>query len=102
MENVEVAAPPALATAKPAARPAAGACTLKLRFMGTTWVEIRDRGGKVLLSKLNDLDTEAEVSGRPPFDIVVGNAPHVTVLYDDREVPLEPHTRVAVARLTLE
>jgi cytoskeleton protein RodZ len=42
------------------------------------------------------------VSGRPPFVIVVGNAPHVTVLYDDREVPLEPHTRVAVARLTLE
>lgn len=90
------------AVSKPAARPAPGARTLKLRFKGTSWVEIKDRGGRVLLSKLNEPGSEAEVSGRPPFEIVVGNAPDVTVLYDDREVPLEPHTRVAVARLTLE
>ncbi len=90
------------AVSKPAARPAPGARTIKLRFKGPSWVEIKDRGGKVLLSKLNEPGSDAEVSGRPPFDIVVGNAPNVTVLYDDREVPLEPHTKVAVARLTLE
>ncbi|MNC93638.1 hypothetical protein D3C83_103110 [compost metagenome] len=56
----------------------------------------------MLLSKLNEAGTEAAVSGRPPFRVVVGNAPDVTMLYDDREFPLEPHTNVAVARFTLE
>jgi cytoskeleton protein RodZ len=76
--------------------------TVKLRFKGEAWVEIKDRSGKVLLSRLNPKGTEAEVSGRPPFAIVIGNAPDVTMLYEDREFPLEPHTRVAVARFTVE
>ena len=83
-------------------RPVAGARTVRLRFKGSSWVEIKDRSGKVLLSKLNEPGSEAEVSGRPPFSVVVGNAPDVTMLYDEREFPLEPHTRVAVARFTLE
>jgi cytoskeleton protein RodZ len=85
-----------------AARPVPGARTVRLRFKGSSWVEIKDRSGKVLLSKLNEPGSEAEVSGRPPFQVVVGNAPDVTMLYDDREFPLEPHTKVAVARFTLD
>jgi cytoskeleton protein RodZ len=85
-----------------APRPAPGARTVRLRFKGSSWVEIKDRSGRVLLSKLNEPGSEAEVSGRPPFQVVVGNAPDVTMLYDDREFPLEPHTKVAVARFTLE
>jgi cytoskeleton protein RodZ len=81
---------------------APGTRTVTLRFKGNSWVEIRDRSGKVLLSRLNEAGSEAEVSGRPPFTVVVGNAPDVTMLYDDREFPLEPHTKVAVARFTLE
>jgi cytoskeleton protein RodZ len=76
--------------------------TLKLRFKGESWVEVKDRSGKVLLSKLNTKGSEAEVSGRPPFDVVIGNAPDVEVLYDDREFPLQSHTRVAVARFTVQ
>jgi cytoskeleton protein RodZ len=87
---------------KPVAAQKAADRTLKLRFKGESWVEVRDRSGKVLLSKLNPPGTEAEVSGRPPFNVVIGNAPLVQVLYEDREFPLEPHTRVAVARFTVE
>ena len=76
--------------------------TVKLRFRGESWVEIRDRNGRVLLSRINAPGSEAEVSGRPPFAIVIGNAPDVQLTYDDREYPLEPYTRVAVARFTLE
>jgi cytoskeleton protein RodZ len=79
-----------------------GTRTLKLRFNGQSWVEIRERGGKLLLQRLNEAGTEAEVSGRPPFSIIVGNAPEVRLLYEDRPFPLEPHTKVAVARFTLE
>ena len=81
---------------------APGSRTVRLRFKGPSWVEIRERSGKVLLSKLNEPGSETEVSGRPPFNVIIGNAPDVQVLYEDREFPLEPHTKVAVARFTVE
>ena len=40
--------------------------------------------------------------GRPPLNVVVGNAPRVDAIYEGRDFPLEPHTKVAVARFTLE
>lgn len=85
-----------------AAAAASGAATLRFRFKGESWVEIRDAQGRVLLSRLNLRGTEAEVAGRPPLTVIVGNAPDVQVLYNEREFPLEPHTKVAVARFTVE
>lgn len=76
--------------------------TLKFRFKGSSWVEIKDGRGKVLLSRLNLPGSETEVSGRPPFTVIVGNAPEVQMTYNDRDFPLEPHTKVAVARFTVE
>jgi cytoskeleton protein RodZ len=75
---------------------------LKFRFKGSSWVEIRDKKGKVLLSRLNPAGSEAEVAGQPPFNVIVGNAPEVQLFYDDHEFNLEPHTKVAVARFTVE
>ena len=75
---------------------------LKFRFRGESWVEIRDGRGKVILSKLNPAGSEAEVSGRPPFNVIVGNAPEVELFYNNQEFDLEPHTKVAVARFTVE
>jgi len=75
---------------------------LKFRFHGASWVEIRDSRGKVILSKLNQPGSEAQVAGQPPFSLIVGNAPEVELFYNDREVDLESHTKVAVARLTVE
>jgi cytoskeleton protein RodZ len=65
-------------------------------------VEIRDARGKLLLSRLNQPGSEAEVSGKPPFNVIVGNAPEVQLFYNDQEFDLEPHTKVAVARFTVE
>ncbi|HUL56022.1 MAG TPA: RodZ domain-containing protein [Usitatibacter sp.] len=80
----------------------AGSSVLKFRFHGESWVEIRDARGKVLLSKLNAAGSETEVAGKPPFSVIVGNAPEVKVFYNDREFDMEPHTKVAVARFTVE
>ena len=76
--------------------------TLKLRFKGRSWVEIKDAGGRVLLTGLNDAGSVTEVSGRPPFRVVVGNAPDVRMYFNDREFDLAPHMREAVARVTIE
>lgn len=75
---------------------------IALRFERESWVQIRARDGKILLSQLNPAGTQRVLEGRPPFDLVIGNARHVRLRYDDREVDLAPHLRVEVARLTLE
>ena len=80
---------------------AAGGSVIRLKFRGTSWVEIKDGRGKVLLSRINPGGSEAEVVGRPPFSVIVGNAPEVRMFYNDQAFDLEPHTRVAVARFTV-
>lgn len=86
---------------QPVASSASGG-TLKFRFKGSSWVEIKDGRGRVLLSRLNEPGSETEVSGRPPFTVIVGNAPEVQMTFNDRDFPLEPHTKVAVARFKVE
>jgi cytoskeleton protein RodZ len=81
---------------------AAQGSTLKFVFKGQSWVEVRDSKGKLLFSRLNSPGSDAEVSGKPPFNVVVGNAPEVQLYYNDHEFDLEPHTKVAVARFTVE
>ena len=91
---------PATPTATPAA-PSPGEGQIKLAFRGAAWVEITDAKGKVLLSRTHPGGSTAEVAGKPPFTLVIGNAPEVRMTYNGRDFDLAPHTRVAVARFTL-
>jgi cytoskeleton protein RodZ len=76
--------------------------TLKFTFKGESWVEVRDSRGRALFQQLNPAGSEAEVTAKPPFSIVVGNAGDVQMLMNGQPFNLEPHTRVAVARFTVE
>ena len=87
---------------EPKAAPAKGEAVLRFRFKGESWVEVRDGADKVVFQKLNPADSETTVTGKPPLHVIVGNAPEVSLRYNDRDFPLEPHTKVAVARFTLE
>jgi cytoskeleton protein RodZ len=99
-------AAPVMATEAPAKgevlRVGADGKVIKFVFKGSSWVEIRDAKGRILLSRLNPAGSEAEVSGKPPFNVIVGNAPEVQVFYNDHPFDLEPHTKVAVARFIVE
>ena len=75
---------------------------LVFSFRGASWVEVKDASGEVILSRLNTAGSQAAVTGKLPLTVIVGNAPDVTMRYNDREFPLEPHTKVAVARFTVE
>lgn len=104
-----MAAKPAVpaATAAGTAQPpstgnAAGAKRLSFHFTGESWVEVRDASGNVIFQKLNPAGSDAQVSGRPPLDVVVGNAPEVALKLDGKPFDLDPHTQVAVARFTVE
>jgi cytoskeleton protein RodZ len=65
------------------------------------WIEIRDSADRLLVSSLNPPGSERVVRGKPPYSLVIGNASHVHVLYDDKPINLVPHTRADVARLTV-
>jgi cytoskeleton protein RodZ len=72
-----------------------------LRFEEESWVEITSGTGKLLVSHLHPAGTERVVVGVPPFDLIIGNAQHVKLVYNDQPVDLQPHIKVEVARLTL-
>ncbi len=96
------AAAPAAVASTAASMPTAAQARVKMMFKGQSWVEIRDKSGKVVFSKLNGAGTEQTVIGTPPLSLVVGNARMVAVTYNDKPVDLGPHTPVDVARLNLE
>ncbi|HEX8962006.1 MAG TPA: RodZ domain-containing protein [Rhodocyclaceae bacterium] len=71
-------------------------------FHDKSWVEVTDATQKVVFSGENPADSRQAVSGKPPFQIVIGNAAKVELQYDDRQIDLKPYTRAEVARLTLQ
>jgi cytoskeleton protein RodZ len=89
------AAPPAAAPAVAAVAP------LQLRYGGSSWTEIRDHDGQVLLSRLMAAGSEESISGAAPFDIVIGNAREVALVYRGAPVDLARYTRQNIARLRL-
>ena len=93
-------APPAPEPAKPLARGAAH--RIVLRFEEEAWAEVRDGAERLLISSLNPAGTERSVRGQPPFTLVIGNAQHVQVTYNDKPVDLQPYVKVEVARFTLK
>jgi len=79
-----------------------GVAEVHFVFDAASWVEVRDRSERVLLSQLNAAGTEQRVAGRPPLSVVVGNARDVRMMFNGKPFDLVPHTRVEVARFTLE
>ena len=74
---------------------------LVIRTEGEAWIEIKDAADRMLVSSLNPAGSERVVRGKPPYQLVIGNASNVRVLYDDKLIDLAPHTRQDVARLTV-
>lgn len=69
---------------------------------GPTWIEVRDSTGRMVMSQTLDAGQTQAIVGAPPFDIVIGNAPDVTLTFRGRTIDLAPYTRQNVARLTLQ
>jgi cytoskeleton protein RodZ len=99
-QDVAKAQKPPAAQAAPSADP--DARRIVMRFDEESWVEVRDAAGHTLLEQLVPAGSQRVVSGQPPFDMVIGNAQHVQVMYQNQPFDLKPHTRVDVARFTLK
>jgi len=96
-EAASAAAQPPLAASE------AGDGELHFTFAKDSWVQVRERSGKTIFTRLNPAGSEQRVSGKPPLMLVIGNARGVRVTYNARPVDLGPYiVRDDVARFTLE
>lgn len=75
--------------------PAAAAATdeLVLRFSGMSWIEIADANGRRLAVRMGQTGEELRLQGRAPFDVLLGNAPNVSLEYNGK-----PYTDIPVSR----
>jgi len=71
-------------------------------FQDKSWVEVKDATQRIIFSAENLPGSRQAVVGKPPFQVVVGNANAVELQYDDRQIDLKPYIRAEVARLTVE
>jgi cytoskeleton protein RodZ len=89
----------------PAAQPAPAAPPghqLVFTFAGKSWVEVKDATGRVILAQVNAPGSRQVVGGKPPFQVVIGNATQVSLQMDERAIDLVPYIRAEVARLSVE
>ncbi|HXT03009.1 MAG TPA: RodZ domain-containing protein [Casimicrobiaceae bacterium] len=100
-------AQPAPATA---GAPGAGAATvgapapeasLVLKFRGTSWVEVKDANGRVVVQMTGGSGMTQTVSAVPPIELALGNAPDVDVTFRGQPLDLSPYVRGGVARVAL-
>jgi len=75
---------------------------ISIKFIASSWVDVRDRDDRVIYSQLNQAGTERVVEGIPPLRIVVGNAAGVRLAYNGKPFDMAPFTNIDVARFTLE
>jgi cytoskeleton protein RodZ len=93
----------AVAATTPATGGAAPAETpLVLTFKGTSWAEVKDAKGRVVLQITGGAGMTQTISGVPPLELSLGNARDVDVTFRGQALDLTPYTRGNVAHVSLQ
>ena len=71
-------------------------------FLGTSWVEVHDATGAIVLSATGYAGGNQSAAGRPPLEVVLGNASAVTVTWQGKTFDIAPFTKQNVAKFTLK
>jgi cytoskeleton protein RodZ len=61
---------------------------LEFDFRDDCWVEVRDGDGRLIVADLKSAGETIRLGGTPPFTILVGNAPAVSVRYRGEDVAI--------------
>jgi len=103
-EPAATIAPPTVSLAPPTQDPATAARgnQLALRFRGTSWVEVRDRSGNIVLSMTGGDGATREIQIAPPGEVTVGNAGAVDATWRGRPLDVMAQARQNVARIKLD
>jgi cytoskeleton protein RodZ len=99
--ETETSPPAAEQSEAQAAAETSGPALITLRFTEDSWVEMESHGRKLVVGT-QTAGSERSVRAEPPVQILLGNAPGVTVEYRGKPVDLKRYRRGKVARLVLE
>ncbi len=81
---------------------APGNSPMVLVFRGSSWVEVKDSRGAILLSTMGFPGATHAVDGIAPLEVVIGNAEAVAITLRGEAFDLTPHTRQNVAKFTVK
>ncbi|MFY9973613.1 MAG: RodZ domain-containing protein [Chromatiaceae bacterium] len=73
-----------------------------LSFAGTSWVDVRDAAGKVILIGEMRKGDRRVLKGDPPYSLVIGNSVAASVNVGDKSLDLSTKGRGGVARFKLD
>jgi cytoskeleton protein RodZ len=73
-----------------------------LTFRGTSWAEVKDARGRVVLQMTGGAGMTQTVTAVAPLELALGNAPEVDVTFRGQALDLAPYTRGNVARVALK
>lgn len=99
-------APAAQATPAPVDPPAQAAASgdapLVFAFRGTSWIEVKDAKGTILLSTMGYPGATQAVNGSFPMEVVLGNAEAVVVSLRGAQFDTTPYVKQNVAKFTVK
>ena len=78
-----------------------GEAMLQFRFTGDCWVEVLDGNDEMIHRDLRRAGDSLNLEGSPPFNILVGDALAVELLYQGEPVVIRPRRGLASARFTV-
>ncbi len=98
----DAVAPPSAAAAPPAPATPAGDMPLVFVFRGTSWIEVKDVKGAIVLSTIGYPGATHAVGGAAPFEVVLGNAEAVIVTWRGAPFDPTPFVKQNVAKFTIK
>jgi len=101
VEAAQIAAPVVAEVEPILSEPVPQLSTLVLRFADDSWVEINDAQGERLYMDVAKAGQTKTVAGEPPFKMLFGNAPAVTLEYNGEIYDHSMHNSKGVARFSL-
>lgn len=78
------------------------ASVLALTFNGSSWVEVTDGSGAVLVSRIANAGEVLHPAGTPPLTVVIGDASKASVTVRGEPFNLEAATKANIARFTVK
>jgi cytoskeleton protein RodZ len=85
-----------------AATPVSADTPLVFVFRGTSWVEVKDTKGAIVLSTIGYPGAIHAVGGAAPFEVVLGNAEAVTVAWRGAPFDVAPYIKQNVAKFSIK
>jgi cytoskeleton protein RodZ len=100
-ESTSIQAGPGVLVAPPSASVIPAVNTLQIHATQDSWVQVVDGNNDTLSQGIIKANTTQHLRGQIPYRVKIGNAPHTTLIYDDKTIDLAPFTHGNIARLDI-